>query len=71
MQQTKRRSKKGVILLALTIAMLVLAFVPAALASPPAQSQLTPDVSMGGQRLRSGQHRLVLHLARTPTTTRS
>ena len=49
MQQTKRRSKKGVILLALTIAMLVLAFVPAALAAePPAPSQLAPDVTMTG-----------------------
>ncbi len=35
MQQTKRRSKKGVILLALTIALLVLAFVPAAMAAGP------------------------------------
>ena len=35
MQQTKRRSKKGVILLALTIALLVLAFVPAAMAAAP------------------------------------
>ncbi len=33
MQQTKRRSKKGVILLALTIALLVLAFAPSALAA--------------------------------------
>ena len=34
MQQTKRRSKKGVILLALAIAILVVAFVPAAMAAP-------------------------------------
>ena len=34
MQQTKRRSKKGVILLALTIALLVLAFAPSAMAAP-------------------------------------
>jgi hypothetical protein len=33
MQQTKRRSKKGVILLALAVALLVLAFVPAAMAA--------------------------------------
>ena len=33
MQQTKRRSKKGVILLALVVALLVLAFVPAAMAT--------------------------------------
>ncbi len=43
MQQTKRRSKKGVILLALTIALLVLAFAPSALAAP---NQLTPSLDL-------------------------
>ena len=36
MQQTKRRSKKGVILLALAFALLVLAIVPAAALAAPA-----------------------------------
>ncbi len=43
MQQTKRRSKKGVILLALAVALLVLAFVPAAMAAPIYGAKATLD----------------------------
>jgi len=43
MQQTKRRSRKGVILLALAIALLVVAIVPAA-AMASAPNQLTPSL---------------------------
>ncbi|MEI6727540.1 MAG: hypothetical protein WCN81_15140, partial [Actinomycetes bacterium] len=43
MQQTKRRSKKGVILLALVVALLVLAFVPAAMAAPIYGAKATLD----------------------------
>jgi len=49
MQQTKRRSKKGVILLALAIALLVVAFVPAAaMAVDPAVPSLTPALNFTG-----------------------
>jgi len=49
MQQTKRRSKKGVILLALAIALLVVAFVPAAaMAVQPAPPSLTPALNFTG-----------------------
>ncbi len=48
MQQTKRRSKKGVILLALTIALLVLAFAPSALAAGPGSIQINNGATVIG-----------------------
>ena len=47
MQQTKRRSKKGVILLALAIALMVVAFVPAAMAAT-ANGVLEPSLELDG-----------------------